>query len=192
MNSHLAEFDYKNWGKYLIHPSSLNPSKIERFFSKMLSQNYAKYTDYFEFAYSQIKPVVLVEELLTDENGDLPKDFKYWCFNGKVALIQIDSDRYSNHVRDFYDRDWNLLNVQASYPNSSKSLKRPINLKEMIDLAEKLSNDSDLLRVDLYDLGDRIVFGELTNYPGGGVEKFAPRSFSKSLYSLLYNNKHRE
>ena len=189
MNSHLTEFDYKNWGKYLIHPSCLNPHRIEKFFSKMLGQNYAKYTDYFEFAYSQIKPVVLVEELLTDENGNLPKDFKYWCFDGKVVLIQIDSDRYSNHVRDFYDRDWNLLKVQASYPNSSKALKRPINLNKMIDLAEKLSNESDLLRVDLYDLGDRIVFGELTNYPGGGVEKFAPRSFSKFLYSLLCTNK---
>jgi len=191
-NLDIVEFDYKNWEKYVIHPCNINHFRIETFFSRMLNQNYAQYTDYFEFAYSQIEPVVIVEELLKDENGDLPKDFKYWCFHGRVVLIQIDTDRYINHVRDFYDRDWNLLNVQASYPNSSETLERPIRLGEMIDLAEKLSNDSDLLRVDLYDLGDRIVVGELTNYPGGGVEKFAPRSFSKSLYLLLQSNKSRK
>jgi hypothetical protein len=55
----------------------------------------------------------------------------------------------------------------------------------MINLAETLSTDSVLLRVDLYELSDRILVGELTNYPGGGVEKFVPRSFSKKLYSIL-------
>lgn len=188
-SSELTVFDYRNWGKYVINPVNFNPLRIEKFFSKMLTRNYAKYTDYFEFAYSQIEPVVLVEELLKDENGDLPKDFKYWCLNGKVVLIQVDSDRYANHVRNFYDREWNLLKVRATYSNSSELIKRPIMLSEMIELAEKLSRDSDLLRVDLYELTDRIVVGELTNYPGGGVEKFKPRSFSKELYSLLRTQK---
>lgn len=192
LNSHPTKFDYKNWKKYLIHPRDFNPGSVEKFFSEMLSQNYAEYTDYFEFAYSKIEPFVLVEELLKDENGNIPKDYKFWCFNGKVALIQIDSDRYSNHLRDFYDRDWNKLNVQASYPNSPQCLKRPKNLDNMIHLSEKLSSGSDLLRVDLYDLDNRIIFGELTNYPGGGVEKFRPRSFSKSLYSLQRTNRHIE
>jgi hypothetical protein len=179
------ELDYKNWGKYLIHPFSLDRFRIENFFSKMLKQNYSNYTDYFEYAYSQIDPVVIAEELLTDEHGNLPSDFKIWCFFGKAQLIQIDTNRYSNHTRDFYNPNWQKLQVKATYPNSMEVLNRPGNLNEMIQVAEKLSQNSDLLRVDLYDLGDRIVVGELTNYPGGGVEKFAPRSFSMDLYVRL-------
>jgi hypothetical protein len=55
----------------------------------------------------------------------------------------------------------------------------------MIKLAEVLANSINVVRVDFYDLGNRIVFGELTNYPGGGLEKFKPAEYGMRLGSLL-------
>jgi hypothetical protein len=52
---------------------------------------------------------------------------------------------------------------------------------QMIEIAQKLSSDVDHLRVDLYNLGGRIVFSELTNYHAGGTQKFSPRSFDLEL-----------
>ena len=58
---------------------------------------------------------------------------------------------------------------------------RPAKLTEMIALAERLASGTDFVRVDLYDLGDRIVFGELTSYPAGGDSPFEPESFNTSF-----------
>lgn len=44
----------------------------------------------------------------------------------------------------------------------------------MISIAEQLAGDIDFVRVDLYDAGERIVFGELTNYPWGGIPIWNP------------------
>ena len=51
----------------------------------------------------------------------------------------------------------------------------------MLGIAEVLGEDTDFVRVDLYDLGGRIVFGELTSYPYGGVDEFRPASFDRVL-----------
>ena len=42
---------------------------------------------YEEWNYRWIKPKVIIEECLIDDNGDIPKDFKFFCFNN----IFIDS-----------------------------------------------------------------------------------------------------
>ena len=44
----------------------------------------------------------------------------------------------------------------------------------MTNLATKLSKDYPFVRVDFYNIEGRIVFGELTFTPGGGVSKFSP------------------
>ncbi len=44
----------------------------------------------------------------------------------------------------------------------------------MLDLAALLGQDLDFVRVDLYDLGDRVLVGELTPYPGGGNSAYYP------------------
>jgi hypothetical protein len=180
------KLDNRNWGKYIIHPDDLDRVNTRKFFSKLLTQKYHSYTDYFEFAYCGIPPRIVVEELLTTEGGEIPSDFKFWCSLGEVICIQIDSNRFGHHLRDFYTQEWNRIDVSLSYQNSEIEVKPPPNLSKMIELAEKLSLSSDLIRVDLYDLKDRVLFGELTNYPGGGVEKFQPRSFSRQLYKRYF------
>lgn len=59
-------------------------------------------------------------------------------------------------------------------PDLDAKVEIPVNINEMMKLAEGLSKGFKLLRVDLYSTGGKILFGELTLYPASGLEKFVP------------------
>lgn len=54
----------------------------------------------------------------------------------------------------------------------------------MIDYAETLADGIDFVRVDLYELGDKVYFGELTNVPEAGLGRFLPASWDEALGSF--------
>ncbi len=131
-----------------------------------------------EWGYKNVKPHIIAEELLEDKkNGDL-RDYKIFCFAGKAMYIQVDFDRFTNHKRNLYDKDWNCLDLRIKCANDkSVNIEKPAKLSEMLMLAEKLSYGIPQLRVDLYLVDDKIFFGELTVYHGGGIEPFYPDSY---------------
>jgi hypothetical protein len=131
------------------------------------------YDEFKEWCYKHIKPVILIEELL-EIDGQIPPDFKFFCFHGKPQFVQVDVNRFTDHRRNLYDMDWNYIEGRFAYQNSEVPIKRPSLFTQMRDIAAKLSEDTDFVRVDLYDMGDRIYFGELTNYPEDGLGRFDP------------------
>ena len=78
--------------------------------------------------------------------------------------------------RDLYSVDWKRLPVNLGFPNRSAAVSEPDNFKEMVRISEELSRDLDHVRVDLYSNGEKIKFGELTNYNSGGFQPFFPSS----------------
>ncbi|MDE7069587.1 MAG: glycosyl transferase, partial [Alistipes sp.] len=70
-------------------------------------------------------------------------------------------------------------------PVAEHPLPRPKHLDRMIELAEKLAAGIAFLRVDFYELDGRIYFGELTFYPGGGLEEFAPEAWDRRLGEMI-------
>ena len=138
-----------------------------------------------EWAYMDItKSRIIAEELLEDDsNADgSVEDYKLMCFNGKFASLWIDKNRYSDHHRGFWDQDLNFLpNVKSDHETFDVPPTLPSNIKEMIRIAEKLSEDFPYARVDLYNIKGRIVFGEITFYPWSGYVKFAPEEFDYQL-----------
>ena len=126
-----------------------------------------------EWCYKNIIPRVFCEEYLGTDHG-VPVDYKFFCFAGKVRFIQVDFDRFTAHRRNLYDPDWNFIDVQYRYQNKKIDLEPPRNFTLMKSIAEKLSDGVDFVRVDLYDLGERVVFGEMTNFPEGGRGRFLP------------------
>lgn len=134
--------------------------------------------------YLKIPPRVVIEELMLDDKNGIPSDYKFFCFSGKAYFIQINSSRYESHKRSFYNVDWELQNFSMGYIPSTK-IPKPENLSEMIKLAEKLSEDFDFIRVDLYSLPVGIRFGELTFTPGGGHEFFSSRKVDEEWGKLV-------
>ncbi len=110
--------------------------------------------------------------------GDgIPDDYKLFVFHGRCRFIQVDAGRFGGRTQDFFDAEWNHLPMSGGPAWADPEPPRPARFDEMISIAERLGQDTDFVRVDLYHLPDRVVFGELTSYPAGGDSPFDPESF---------------
>ncbi|MCH8523556.1 MAG: hypothetical protein LAT52_03310 [Balneolales bacterium] len=166
--------------------STLSSENTLALFSNWLQTNYGKIGR--EWAYVNVPSKVFVEELLVDEEGDIPNDYKFWVINQKVQFIQVDYSRFGSHSRTLYDRDFNILNVTLHHPSENIPIVSTPALARCIQLAEILAEEVDLVRVDFYIIAGKIYFGELTNYPGNGFEVFKPDAWD-SEFGSRYNAK---
>lgn len=162
--------------------SSLDYNEVIQTCRKWLSSNYYKRGG--EWCYRDIPPRIIIEEFLKTDNGDVPPDYKFFCFNGQPHFVQVDVDRFIEHKRNIYDLEWNKLPVAYHFKNFDWALDAPINLGKMISLAQKLSNGLDFIRVDLYSLETQVIVGEMTNYPENGFGNFDPPE-----YDLVFGEK---
>jgi len=168
-----------NWGRLLIHPDNLDWPLTNVILTKWLNRNYYWTAGHLpEWAYKNIQPKVMFEELLISPSGEL-SDFRFFTFNGKCEFISAGHPYYhkTGVTRDFYNLDWTLIPVKSDYPNNIEKQLCPINLNEMIKVAESLADGTDHIRVDLYNCNGRIVFGELTNYHSAGDFRFFPEVY---------------
>lgn len=134
-----------------------------------------------EWAYGQIPRRTIVEELLVGADGGIPEDYKVFVFHQRAGFVQLDLGRFGDRTQDFYTTAWEHLPVSGGPPMASSPQPRPERLDEMLALAETLGAGTDFVRVDFYALPDRVVVGELTNYPGGGDKPFSPPRFNEEL-----------
>lgn len=173
-----------------------NKDEIEQQLREWLyNQNDKKFTEkkwYYENYYFDQKSKIMCEELLKDGDS-VPEDMRFYCFSGKVAFISVDYDSVSpegikqnDYCRNVYDTEGNFKDVQFGRENNRKCRFPEIhNLDEMIEVAEKLAEPFPFVRVDLYNIKDRIVFGELTWIPQGGAGQLKPASFDEDLGKLF-------
>jgi hypothetical protein len=138
-----------------------------------------------EWPYLDIEPRILIEDFIGDGDGKAPYDYKFLCFDGEPAYVIVDADRYDGHTRSFFSPDWVKQPVFNRHPNIPREISPPKKLDEMLDLARKLSKGLPQARVDLYETGGRVYFGEITFFHGYGMEVFRPRSFEQHLGSLI-------
>nr|WP_280115257.1 ATP-grasp fold amidoligase family protein [Roseibium denhamense] len=135
-----------------------------------------------EWAYSQIKPRVLIEKLLA-HGEELPPTYRFYVFKGQVACVDVDFRQNGTDYTSFRRPDWSHIPVvdRDFYGKMIEDLPTPPLLGEMLDLAATLGADFDFVRVDLYASDDWIKFSELTFYPSGGFAVFDPPSFDEEL-----------
>lgn len=141
-----------------------------------------------EWPYKDVKPRILAEKFMEDEGGDGDlKDYKLMCFNGKVYCTFVCSERFegSGLKVTFFDRDWKRLSFERHYPSSEKVIFKPVHYYEMIRLAEELSKNIPFVRSDFYEINGQLYFGELTFYPGSGLEAFTPPEWDRRLGELI-------
>lgn len=135
-----------------------------------------------EWPYTQIKPQVFAEKFMTEgEKIDRGlSDYKFFCFDGVVKALFVGTERNTGDVKfDFYDADFNHLDLVQTHPMSGRVLVKPRNFELMKQIAEKLSKGIPHVRVDLYNISGEIYFGELTFYHHGGFQPFHPESWDR-------------
>lgn len=137
-----------------------------------------------EWHYSKIKPCIIAEQYVESGKTDL-RDYKFLCFDGTPYFCWVDVGRYTDHKRNVYDLDWKLQKWnQRNYGNANNELKRPQNFEKMVEIARVLSQGFPHVRVDLYNVGGKIYFGEMTFTNGSGFEEIAPYSADLMLGGL--------
>jgi hypothetical protein len=69
----------------------------------------------------------------------------------------------------------------ATSRNSARLLDRPKQLDEMLGCASGIGSEFSYVRVDLYNVGNKVLFGELTFYPFAGYDRFKPKSWDVEI-----------
>ena len=160
----------------------LNVSETNNILKKWLSEKY--YRKLREYHYKAIKPQIICEHYMeSSDKGDL-NDYKVFVIAGEPYMIQVDLDRFGSHHRNIYDVNWNLLDVEISFPKGPDVCK-PIVLDEMLRCARKLGEGFREVRVDFYVVKDRLYFGEMTFFSGAGFSKYKPRQFEFEMGKKL-------
>jgi hypothetical protein len=150
---------------------------------KSMKRNY--YYPGREWVYKDVKPRIMVEKLMLESNGVDINDYKFFNFNGIPKFIQVDIDRFSNHKRNFYDLDWNLLDVELTYERYSRKIVKPLNLDKMVEFSRLLAVNIPFCRTDFYSIGNNVYFGEITFYPDAGFKNFSPKVWNNILGSWI-------
>lgn len=167
--------------------SIISRNAIRNHLQRRLNRNH--YTLTRERAYKNIKPQVIVEQLILDD-GKVPNDLKIHCFNGEVQFIYLSIDREERDVRLIVDRNWEKTGMFWN-PAGSTAFDhdlhppKPDNLEQLIRISESLARNWSYCRIDLYNTSKGIFFGEITLFPHGGLELIRPLRKDAELGALV-------
>lgn len=154
---------------------------LNRHFTERLSQ------DFFyagrEYPYKGMERRIIAEQMMTDASapdGSI-EDYKFFCFDGEPKVMFIATDRSTDCRFDFFDMDFNHLDIVNIHPNADKPILKPPMFEEMKEIAAKLSQGMKFVRIDLYALNGQIYFGEYTFFHGGGFRFCYPLEWERRL-----------
>ncbi len=173
-------------GMYICRDKSrLDPARVRAGLRRGLAQDYFLHGR--EWPYKNVPRKIIGEQYLADASGHGLRDYKFYCFDGRMALSMINSDRFSPvpTKADYFDRNFDRLDFTWGYQRSAVPPERPEQYDQMIAAAEKLAVGLPHVRVDLYLVGGRIYFGELTFFDGSGFSPILPQTWDRRLGALL-------
>ena len=170
-----------NWVRVVTDRSLVDRRELIATCQGWLRQNYHAVTR--EWAYRNVTPRIVVEELIDDGNGITPHDYKLFVFNGRTEFILVIMGRFEERSHAVLTPDWQPVDVIWPYTGRPGTAAPPPHLAEMLRAAEQLGCDMDFVRIDFYDTPEKLFFGELTATPGCSLERWEPASFDRTLGS---------
>ena len=140
-----------------------------------------------EWPYKNVVPRIIVEEYVEDSATQELRDYKFFCFDGMVRAMFVATNRQSKTPTtfDFFDVEYNHLDVRQGHPNAQTIPAKPVNFDLMKTLAAKLSVGRPNLRVDFYEVNGKVLFGELTLFHFDGMTPFDPPEWDLTFGSWL-------
>ena len=163
--------------------SKINHKELEKFYEGRLIIN--PYNMGREYPYKNVRPKIIAEKLMIPEGESDINDYKFFCFDGKPELMFIATDRSDDCRFDFYDMDFNHLDIENIHPNSDNPIPKPKKFEEMKEIASKLTQNMKFCRLDLYEINGEIYFGEYTFFHAGGFWPMHPDEWELKLGDLL-------
>lgn len=185
-NQFVIKCTHDSGGLFIVKDkNSFDCNKAKKIINKCFKKNY--YNSGREWPYKNVKPRIIIEEYKEDSNTKELRDYKYFCFNGKVEMMFISSNRQGegDTYFDFFDKDFNHLPFRQGHPNAPVVPEKPINHSKMIELAEKLSSGIPHVRIDFYEVDNKIFFGEMTFYHFSGFTPFESEEWDNKIGDML-------
>lgn len=182
-----------HWVMVIEDKKALDRAAARRRVQGWLRTNY--YVNSREVFYKDVKPQIMIEEYLEEDSATPASDYKCYVFDGVLRFFSI-GWRPAIAVQKqvvFFDRAGREMPVRVAYPDAV--FKRPFigepghdptslppmpaNLDRLIETAERIGKGFDFIRADLYSPGGRILVGELTSLPNGGIRAFDPPEYDR-------------
>lgn len=141
-----------------------------------------------EWAYKDIRPRLVVEKYLEEADQTALIDYKFFCFGGKPAFVEVHLDRrQKNYTSGYFDFSFKKLpfNDVPEEMSIRPDVPEPSNFKEMIRLAEVLAGRFPFVRVDFYSVKGKTIFGEMTFYPADGRYVFHPEEYNRIVGDMF-------
>ncbi len=163
-----------------------NYAKSKKQIEKSLKTNYYKWSR--EWAYKNIKPRIIIEKYMEDNNSKELKDYKFFCFNGEPKIMYLSEglEDHSTARISFFDMEFKELPFKRKdYELFEEHPGKPKNFDKMIELSKKLSNNIPQVRVDWYEINGKLYFGELTFYTCAGYIPFDPEEWDYKIGEML-------
>lgn len=157
-----------------VFDDGANWADIRRRAAGWMRSTYGYWLD--EDLYASIPHGLMVEPFI-GAPPVLPIDYKFYVFGGRVRYVQVHLGRGGRHRWILFDRHWQRVSSATADPDPTP----PVTLGQMIMAAERLSDGRDFVRVDLYEIDGRPLFGEMTFYPGSGLDPFSPVALDAEL-----------
>ena len=143
-----------------------------------------------ERQYHGLTPNLIIEDALATHSGEVPEDYKFFCFKGQPLLCQLDYDRFTDHKRQLYLLpEWKKIDVDYTYPSQDRPVVQPAMLDQAMAICQALSRPFDFVRIDLYFLRGGIYFGEFTFTPDAGTKSFSNTAFDQALGEVVRSGK---
>ena len=164
----------------------LNIPQVRSKIRKQLSENY--YWHGREWPYKHLKPRVIAEKYMEDTVLRDLYDYKFFTFSGEPKVVHVVSNRQNAQEEtygDFFDMEYNHLNLTMGHPNAPMMPEKPHNFELMKVFAERLSKGTRHLRVDFYEVDGHLYFGELTFFMDSGCSNVQPPEWNRVIGSWI-------
>ncbi len=166
--------------------AKLNKDAAKRKIEKSLKREF--YYVAREWPYKAIKPRIIAEKYMEDEDTSELRDYKFFCFDGEPKALFVATDRQTpgEEVKfDFFDMEYNHIDVRNGHQNAKIPPSKPKQFELMKELARKLSEGIPHVRVDFYEVNGTVYFGEMTFFHFSGMVPFEPEEWDYKFGSWL-------
>lgn len=171
-------------GMLFDRSNGINLAALKQRFGKNAISGKNWYWSSREFAYKNIEPCILAEEYLDEGTGHELHDYKFWCFNGKPTYMYV-TNKGAIIKENFYDMDFKPVMINHGFERTDPEYEKPANFEKMIEIAAKLSSGIPFVRIDFFNVGDHLYFGEYTFYDWAGFQPFVDEQWDIELGKLI-------
>lgn len=171
--------------KIISDKSAIDHNALRKFYEGRLKQN--PYVLGREYPYRDVPPKIYAEEYMIPGGEKDISDYKFFCFDGKPEIMYVTTERSNVCKIDYFDMDFHHIDMgNKNHFQSGKEISKPQQFEEMKVLAAKLSKGMRFVRIDLYEIDNRIYFSEFTFFHAGGFWPMYPEEWEYKLGDLIH------